>query len=113
MTESPQPSPAVDPLGAVEERFDQARRRLGLWLGPLLMALVLALPLPLPSAEAARLAGVLALVLVWWITEAVPLPVTALLGPALAVLLGVGRASEMFAPFGDPIVKRCLGGVLL
>ena len=113
MNDSPQPPPVTDPLLAAEERFDRARRRLGLWLGPLLMALVLALPLPLPSAEAARLAGVLALVLVWWITEAVPLPVTALLGPALAVLLGVGSAAEMFAPFGDPIVMLFLGGFLL
>ena len=56
---------------------------------------------------------VLVLVLVWWITEAIPLPVTALLGPALAVILGVGTATEMFAPFGDPIVILFLGGFLL
>ncbi len=102
-----------DPLAATEARFDRARRRIGLWLGPLAFLVLLAFPVPAPSAEAARLAAVLALVLVWWITEAVPIPVTALLGPALAVVLGVGTAQEMFAPFGDPIVMMFLGGFLL
>jgi sodium-dependent dicarboxylate transporter 2/3/5 len=52
-------------------------------------------------------------VIVWWITEAVPIPVTSLLGPALAVVCGVGSASEIFAGFGDPIVLLFLGGFVL
>ncbi|RIK99310.1 MAG: anion transporter [Proteobacteria bacterium] len=74
---------------------------------------MLLFPLPAPSAEAARLAAILVFVLIWWITEAVPIPVTALLGPALAVLLGVGSAHELFAAFGDPIVILFLGGFVL
>lgn len=78
----------------------------------MLLAL-LAFPVPAPTPEAARLAAVLGLVLVWWMTEAVPIPVTSLLGPTLAVALGVGSAGELFAPFGDPIVFLFLGSFVL
>jgi sodium-dependent dicarboxylate transporter 2/3/5 len=100
-------------LSAAEQRFDRARRTLGLVLGPLALAALLAFPIPAPSPEAARLAAVLAFVLIWWITEAVPIPVTALLGPALAVVLGISSAGELFAAFGDPIVILFLGGFVL
>ena len=102
-----------DRLAAAEARFELMRKRVGLWLGPLAFLALLVFPVPAPSAEAARLAAVLVLALVWWITEAVPIPVTALLAPALAVVMGIGTAQEMFAPFGDPIVMMFLGGFLL
>ena len=106
-------SPPLEALSAAEQRFDRARRTVGLFAGPLLLLVLLAFPVPAPTAEAARLAAVLGLVLVWWMTEAVPIPVTSLLGPALAVALGVGSAAEMFAPFGDPIVFLFLGSFVL
>lgn len=106
-------SPPVEALSAAEQRFDRARRTVGLFAGPLLLLVLLAFPVPAPSPEAARLAAVLGLVLVWWMTEAVPIPVASLLGPALAVALGVGSASQMFAPFGDPIVFLFLGSFVL
>ena len=43
-------------------------------------------PLPLPD-PAHRVASILAMMVVFWVTEALPLAVTALLGPVLAVLL--------------------------
>ncbi|MCL4839686.1 MAG: DASS family sodium-coupled anion symporter [Thermoanaerobaculia bacterium] len=111
---SDRPSPCPEgSLSAEEARFDRARRRLGLWLGPLAFALLLAFPPESLGSAAARLAAVVAWVLVWWITEAVPLPVTAVLGPALAVVLGVVPVREAFAPFGDPIIFLFLGSFLL
>ena len=88
---------AVETLSAAEQRFERVRRTLGLGLGPLLFVALLLFPPPAPNEAAARLAAILAWVLVWWITEAVPIPVTALLGPALAVVCGVGTATELFA----------------
>jgi di/tricarboxylate transporter len=38
---------------------------------------------------------------VLWITEALPLPATALLGAAACVVLRVAPAKEVFAPFAD------------
>jgi solute carrier family 13 (sodium-dependent dicarboxylate transporter), member 2/3/5 len=95
-----------------EERVDRMRRRVGMWLGPLLFLAVLAAPTGLQPA-AHRLAAVMALVMTWWIAEPVPLPVTALIGPALAVLLGVTRARDAFSPFGDPVIFVFLGSFLL
>jgi sodium-dependent dicarboxylate transporter 2/3/5 len=95
-----------------EQRFDRVRRAAGVWLGPVLFLAVLAAPTglaPLPH----RLAAVMTLVVTWWITEPVPLPVTALLGPALAALLGVSRARDAFSPFGDPVIFVFLGSFLL
>jgi sodium-dependent dicarboxylate transporter 2/3/5 len=65
------------------------------------------------APAAARLTAVLAWVLTWWITEAVPIPVTSLLGPGLAVACGIGSAAEMFGPFGDPIIFLFLGSFVL
>jgi sodium-dependent dicarboxylate transporter 2/3/5 len=106
-------SAPLEALSAAEQRFDRARRTFGLFAGPALLLALLAFPPPAPGPEAARLVAVLGLVLVWWMTEAVPIPVTSLLGPALAVALGVGSAAELFAPFGDPIVFLFLGSFVL
>jgi len=93
-------------------RFDRARQTVGLVLGPLAFLIVLASPTGLPS-QAHRLAAVFALVVVFWITEAIPLPATALLGPALTVPLGVAGAREAFASFGHPIIFLFLGSFLI
>lgn len=110
MTDSPQPAPAGST--SAEARFDAARRRVGLVLGPLVFLLVLALPLGL-APEAHRLAAVVALVIVFWITEALPLPVTALLGPTLAVLLAVAPVRQTFAPFANPLIFLFIGSFIL
>lgn len=44
-----------------------------------------------------------------WITEAIPMVVTALLGVAAAVALGVAPAKEAFAAFADPLVFVFVG----
>lgn len=96
--------------GLRQERWRSA----GLFAGPLLFAaLFVAPPSALARPEAGRLLAVLAWVVVWWICEAVPIPVTSLLGPALAVLCQVGSVREMFAPFGDPIILFFLGSFIL
>jgi sodium-dependent dicarboxylate transporter 2/3/5 len=86
---------------------------LGLALGPV-AALGLALaPLPGLSREAHTLAGILALVVVYWVTEALPLPVTALLGVTLAVLLGVADAATAFSALGNEVVFLFIGSFML
>ena len=92
--------------------FDATRARIALWLGPLAFAVILAVPAPL-APPAHRLAAVMALVMIFWVGEPVPLPVTSLVGPAIAVLLGVAGARDAFAPFGDPVIFLFLGSFLL
>jgi len=75
--------------------------------------LLLVLPLGALAPPAHRLAAVLAAVVVLWITEALPLPVTALLGAATCVVLGVAPAREVFAPFADPLMFLFIGAFIL
>ncbi len=95
-----------------EARFERTRRRLGFWAGPLAALLVYVAASGLPPSER-RLAAVLVLVIVFWITEAIPIPATALLGPALCALVGVAAVREVFRPFADPIIFVFLGSFLL
>jgi solute carrier family 13 (sodium-dependent dicarboxylate transporter), member 2/3/5 len=50
---------------------------------------------------------------VWWMTEAVPLPVTSLLPLVLFPLLGVTTTDEAAAPYADKNVFLFLGGFLI
>ena len=65
------------------------------------------------SPEALTLAPILALVIVLWVTEALPLAVTALLGAVLCVVAGVAPAKEVFRPFADPLIFLFIGSFLL
>ncbi|MBA3258916.1 MAG: DASS family sodium-coupled anion symporter [Gemmatimonadales bacterium] len=88
-------------------------QRVGAVLAPAVLLLLLFLPLPGLSPQAHRLAGVLGAVVVLWVTEALPLPATALLGAAVCVLLGVAPAKEVFAPFADPLIFLFIGAFIL
>jgi sodium-dependent dicarboxylate transporter 2/3/5 len=103
---------AVETYSPAEEQFNARRRTVGIFLGPLLLVALLVAPLPIPL-PAHRLAGILAMVIVFWVTEALPLAVTALLGPVLAVVLGVAPVREALAPFADPVVFVFIGGFIL
>jgi solute carrier family 13 (sodium-dependent dicarboxylate transporter), member 2/3/5 len=104
---------ALETLSAAEQRFDRLRQTLSLFLGPLLFLLILALPLPQLSGDAHRLAAVLALVVVYWVGEALPIPVTSLLGPVLCIVLGVAAPAVVFGPFANPIIFLFIGSFIL
>ncbi|MBM4020977.1 MAG: DASS family sodium-coupled anion symporter [Planctomycetes bacterium] len=65
------------------------------------------------TPEAQMLAVIVAGVVVLWITETLPPAVTALLGAVACVLAGVAPASEVFAPFADPLIFLLIGSFLL
>jgi sodium-dependent dicarboxylate transporter 2/3/5 len=77
-----------------------------------LFAAILAAPLGI-APEAHRLAAIFVLMIVFWMTEALPLAVTALVGPMLAVIMGVTSARAVFAPFADPIIFLFIGSFML
>jgi solute carrier family 13 (sodium-dependent dicarboxylate transporter), member 2/3/5 len=89
------------------------RRRIGAVLAPAAFLLLLLFPMPNLPPAAHRLAAVLAAVVVLWVTEALPLSVTALLGAAACVVLQVAPAKEVFAPFADPLMFLFIGAFIL
>lgn len=103
---------AVETYSPAEEQFNNRRKTVGLFLGPLLLVTLILAPLPLP-APAHRLAGILSMMVVFWVTEALPLAVTAMLGPVLAVILRVVPVRTAFASFSDPVIFVFIGGFIL
>ena len=65
------------------------------------------------SLEAHRLASVLAAVVVLWVSETLPLPVTALAGVSACVITGVAPAGEVFRPFSQPLIFLFIGSFML
>jgi solute carrier family 13 (sodium-dependent dicarboxylate transporter), member 2/3/5 len=102
----------VEAYSPAEELFNRRRRTVGLVLGPLLFLVLLIVPLPLAPA-AHRLAAILVMMVVLWISEALPLTVTSLIGPVLAIVLQVAPARTVFAPFADPIIFLLIGSFML
>ncbi len=100
-------------ISPAEEKFEKLRNKTGLVLGPLVFLIFYFLPYSSVSYEAHALSAVLLLVIVWWITEPVPIPAAALLGAVLCVVLNVADIKKVFAPFADPIVFLFLGSFIL
>lgn len=93
-------------------RFDYIRARVGLWAVLPLMALALFLPQELPWEQRAMLA-VLSFIVLFWVTETIPIPATALIGIALLVLLGAGVPADVYGAFGSPTVFLVIGAFIL
>ena len=99
-------------LSPAEERFERARRSVGLFAGPLLAVLVYVLTGTLEGPQR-TLAAVLTLVLVYWVSEAIPIPVTAVMGLALAIVLGVAPANDVFGAFASSTIFLFIGGFII
>lgn len=89
-------------------------RSIGVWLGPsLAMAAYVALGTSSLEEPARRLAAMVALMAVWWITEAIPLAATALIPVALFHPLDIAPVRQAAAPYADPVIFLFMGGLML
>ncbi len=91
----------------------ELRKRIGLFLGPLLFFLFYFSPLLKDNPPAHKLLSIFSLVVCWWVTEAIPIPLTALCIPVLITALGICPAKEAFTPFANPIIFLFLGSFIL
>ncbi|MFC6638951.1 DASS family sodium-coupled anion symporter [Sulfitobacter sp. JBTF-M27] len=83
-------------------------------LGLLLLLAPIVLPAPPGMSDTAWIALGLALVMaLWWLTEALPLPATALLPLAVAPILGIAALEDTARSYSDPLVILFLGGFLI
>jgi len=78
------------------------RSKIGLWLGPALFLYILFfVELDPGNPEVTRMAAIVVIMAVWWITEAIPLAATALLPIVLFPVMGIMRGREL--PAGNLI----------
>ncbi|MCU0356856.1 MAG: DASS family sodium-coupled anion symporter [Cyclobacteriaceae bacterium] len=91
-----------------------AIRRIGFFLGPSLFVLLyLFVPADWISPQAPKVIALATWIIVWWISEAVPIPVTAFLPMVGFPLLGVMKISQSAAPYANSIIFLFLGGFLI
>ncbi len=89
-------------------------KRIGLILGPLVFLIIsFCLPKPILSETGDALIAVAGWMLIWWITEAVSISVTALLPLLLFPLLKIMPIAEVGANYGSPIVFLFFGGFVM
>jgi sodium-dependent dicarboxylate transporter 2/3/5 len=96
-----------------EEKFEKWRKGIGLYLGPLAMVLTMLKPMPSLSPAAHYLFAIIILVVIYWVSEALPLAVTSLLIPVLCILFGVCNEKEAVINFAHPIIFLFLGSFIL
>lgn len=88
-------------------------KKLGLLLGPLLFILIQLLPTTLVSEMGDKVIAVALWMVIWWITEAVHIAVTALIPLIVFPLLGVMNPTDVGAKYGSPIIFLFFGGFVL
>lgn len=87
---------------------------LGLLLGPAIFALVtLAFDLDPGNPAATRTLGIALWMAIWWVTEAVPIPVTALLPVLLFPVTGVMDGGEVASQYFNSTIFLFIGGFLV
>lgn len=90
------------------------RQKFGLFSGLFLFVLILLLPIPEGLSVAGwATAAVAVLMAVWWVSEAIPIPATALLPIILLPLLEVSTVREATTPFANPLIYLFLGGFII
>ncbi|QBA64935.1 SLC13 family permease [Muriicola soli] len=89
-------------------------KKIGLFLGPLIFIILINLPDLLPGKVYANaVIATASWMIIWWITEAVSISVTALLPLVLFPSLNVMEISEVGSNYGSPIIFLFFGGFVL
>lgn len=95
-------------------RTDKALQSLRFAAGPAIFALMLLLGPAAGLSEPAWRTAALGLWMgLWWVTEAVPIPATALLPLVMLPLLGIGSMADAATPYANPVIYLFFGGFVL
>ena len=81
--------------------------------GPLAFLAALLLPATAMEPAAARVLGLALWMVIWWVSEVVPLAATSLLPIVLLPLTGVSSAKDATAPYANELIFLFLAGFLL
>ena len=89
-------------------------KAVGLLGGPFMFAIILLWMHPaMMPPDAVKVMAVTVWVSIWWVTEAVPLPVTSLLPIVLFPLMNVMKIEDATTAYGHPLIFLYIGGFLL
>jgi len=90
------------------------RQKSGLVIAPLLILAALIFPAPAGlTVEGWRTAGIALAMAAFWISEAIPIPATALLPIVLFPIAGVAGIKDAAAPYANPLIFLFMGGFLI
>ncbi len=91
-----------------------SRSTFGLISGPLLFLILIFLPQPEGLSEQGMMvAGIAVLMAVWWITEAIPIPATALIPIVLYPLLDVMSPANVTQSYAHHLIFLFMGGFMI
>jgi sodium-dependent dicarboxylate transporter 2/3/5 len=91
-----------------------AYKKKGFTIGLIVFVLMLFMPAPEGLTENAwKVAAIVTLMAIWWATEAIPVPVTALLPLALFPLFQITSFKSAALPYANPNIYLFLGGFML
>lgn len=88
-------------------------KKIGLLLGPIIFLLLFNNPWLLLNEEADRVIAVAVWMVIWWISEAVSISVTALIPLTIFPLLGIADMKVVTASYGSPIIFLFFGGFVM
>ncbi|MFZ9982031.1 MAG: SLC13 family permease [Cyclobacteriaceae bacterium] len=89
-------------------------RKITIACGPILFFILKAsLPESVFPESASTVVATGAWMVLWWIAEPVPIPVTSLLPLVIMPLTGVSSMSEAAQPYSDPVIFLFMGGFIL
>lgn len=83
---------------------------IGFLLGPAMFGIILVF---FGGSDIGKVLALAAWMITWWITEAAPIPATALLPLVLLPYLGIFSVSESTAPYASPIIFLFMGGFMI
>jgi solute carrier family 13 (sodium-dependent dicarboxylate transporter), member 2/3/5 len=104
---------------------NKRKENIGLLLGPLLFVIIIFFPIPqsiiaevnldrsiFPLAPQIAL-GTMIWMVIWWVTECIPLGFTSLLAPFIFIISGILSVNEALPKFSDPIIWIFISGFIL
>lgn len=95
-------------------KFTKLEAWIGLFVGLIVLAITVIFDAPGTMNETAwHCVGLGTIMAIWWSTEALPIPVTALLPIILIPALGLGTLKAATAPYANPTVYLFFGGFIL
>ena len=90
------------------------RSTFGLIIGPLLFLMFLLMPQPEGlSEQGMTVAGIAVLMAIWWITEAIPIPATALIPIVLYPLLDIMAPADVTQSYAHHLIFLFMGGFMI